>query len=104
MERMDEIGIMKSIGARNSDILLVFLIESCALGIVGGIIGVIVGMSISGMVQLIATLSGFMLLDINTSPYLIFGAIAFSAIIGALSGFLPALEASRLRPVDALKK
>jgi len=45
-----------------------------------------------------------MLLDINTSPYLIFGAIAFSAIIGALSGFLPALEASRLRPVDALKK
>ncbi|MBS3163594.1 ABC transporter permease [Candidatus Woesearchaeota archaeon] len=104
LERTKEIGIMKAIGARNSDILLIFLIESGLLGVAGGLIGVIIGMGISKLVEIVAlNMLGTSLLKTSFSPTLIIGALLFSFVVGSLSGILPAIQASRLKPVDALR-
>jgi len=104
LERTKEIGIMKSIGARNSDILLIFLIESGLLGLVGGIIGVIIGESMAFGASAIANQAmGLSLFEVNLQPMLIFGSILFSFLIGIISGVLPAYQASKLKPVDALR-
>ncbi|MBS3109188.1 ABC transporter permease [Candidatus Woesearchaeota archaeon] len=104
LERTKEIGVMKAIGAKNSDILLIFLIESGFLGLVGGTIGIMLGLGLSKMVELIAVyVWGNLLLKANFSPILIAGALAFSFIVGMVSGTLPAMQASKLQPVEALR-
>jgi putative ABC transport system permease protein len=103
VERTREIGIMKSIGARNKDIFLIFLFESGMLGVVGGIIGVVLGMGASKAVELaVGIFLGPHYLSISFQPWLVFGAIAFSFFVGALSGVTPAWQASKMKPVDAL--
>jgi putative ABC transport system permease protein len=105
VERTKEIGIMKAIGARNSDILKMFLIESGLLGLVGGIIGVILGMGLGKLVELIGrTILGTDLLSAAFSPQLIIGSLLFAFIVGAAAGTFPALRASKMNPVDALRK
>ncbi len=104
LERTKEIGVMKAIGAKNSDILYIFLFESGSLGLVGGIIGVIFGAGLSKGVEYIAMNSlGTNLLQASLTPQLIFGALIFSFLIGTLSGILPAMNAAKLKPVDALR-
>jgi putative ABC transport system permease protein len=104
LQRTQEIGIMKSIGAKNSDIMILFLIESGILGLVGGGIGVIVGMGIAKSIELIATFAlQTTLLQAYFPWYLIVGSLMFSFIVGALSGVVPAYQASKLKPVDALR-
>lgn len=104
LERTREIGVMKAIGAKNSDILSLFLIEAGILGVVGGAIGVAIGLGMSKTVEYVGqTALGNDLLRANTSPELIFGALAFSFIVGSLSGTLPAMQASKLKPVEALR-
>jgi len=103
MERTREIGIMKAIGARNKDIMSIFLIESGILGAVGGAIGVAIGLGISKSVELAVRSQGLEYLKAGASLELIFGAIAFSFIVGALSGAMPARQAAKLKPVDALR-
>ncbi|MBU0929624.1 MAG: ABC transporter permease [Nanoarchaeota archaeon] len=104
LERTREIGIMKAIGARNSDILMIFLIESGLLGLAGGLIGIGIGIGLSKSVEFIgASVLGTNLLRASFSPTLIIGALLFSFIVGSLSGVLPAIQASRLKPVDALR-
>src|SRR3989344_2750171 len=98
------IGIMNTIGATNKDILSIFLIESGLLGLIGGIIGIILGIIIGKSVELIAAQTlGTNLLQTSFPWYLISGALAFSFLIGTISGSLPAIKASKLKPVDALK-
>jgi len=105
LERTREIGVMKSIGAKNSDVLMIFLIESGLLGLVGGIIGVIIGLSMSFGISTIANSAfGSEILKINFSLPLVLGAIGFSFFMGIISGVLPALQASKLEPVEALRK
>ncbi|MCH7567805.1 MAG: ABC transporter permease [Nanoarchaeota archaeon] len=104
LERTKEIGIMKAVGARNSDIFLIFLIESGLLGLVGGVIGVILGFGISKGIEFIAINQlGTTLLQAAFPFYLVAGSLLFAFVIGALSGALPALQASKLNPVDALR-
>ena len=103
LERTNEIGIMKAIGARNSDIMSIFLIESGILGSVGGIIGCAIGLGISKSVELAVKSQGIDYLKASTSPEIIFGAIAFAFIVGAVSGVMPARQAAQLKPVDALR-
>ena len=104
LERTREIGIMKAIGARNSHIALLFLIESGLLGLVGGIIGIGLGIGIGKAVEILALRAlGTEILQVYFSPLLIIGALAFSFIVGCLSGTLPAIQASRMKPVDALR-
>ncbi len=104
LERTKEIGVMKAIGARNSDIMTLFLIESGILGFVGGGIGVLIGMGFAKMVEIIATLVlQTALLKAYFPWYLIIGALMFSFLVGTASGLLPAWQASQLKPVDALR-
>lgn len=93
-ERTKEIGVMKAIGAKQKDILTQFLLESVMLSISGGIIGIIVGMSILPFLKdfgAVQNLNGALL------------GFSFSVIVGIFFGFYPALKASRLDPVDALR-
>ena len=103
LERTKEIGIMKSIGAKNSDILSLFLIESAFLGLIGGFFGVILGTAIAKLVGFIADQAGFGLLSIKINLGLILFGLFFAIIIGMISGALPAKQASKLKPVDALR-
>ncbi len=105
LERRREIGVMKAIGARNRDVLIIFLIESGLLGLVGGAVGILIGMGLSKLVEIIATLAlGTTLIQANFPWYLILGALLFSFLAGSLAGTFPALQASRLPPVEALRQ
>ena len=104
LQRTKEIGIMKAIGAKNSDILLIFLIEAGLLGLIGGAIGTFFGFLISKSAQIIAfKILGSNLLIIDFNPFLIISALAFSFFIGMLSGVAPAIQASRLKPAETLR-
>jgi putative ABC transport system permease protein len=103
LERTKEIGVMKAIGARNSDVLTIFLIESGLLGMAGGAIGVAIGMGLAFMVQAIAAqVWGTALIEAHFSFLLIFGSLAFSFIVGAIAGLTPARQAAKMHPVEAL--
>ena len=105
LERTKEIGIMKSIGARNSAIFTIFFIESGLLGTVGGIIGIALGMSFAYGISFVGRLLlGSELIQASVSPLLIFGALVFSFVLGTLFGVLPAYQASKLNPVDSLRE
>jgi len=105
LERTKEIGIMKAIGAENRDILAVFVIEAGLLGLAGGIIGALIGLGGAIGASSIANQAiGTNLLAVSISYPLIIGAIAFSFFIGIVSGILPAIQASKLNVVDALRK
>ena len=103
LERTREIGIMKSIGARNSDILYLFLIESAIIGFIGGVIGVLLGSGIAYLTGFIAKGAGFSLLKIVLDWRIVVFGLIFAVILGMFSGFLPARQASKLSPVDALR-
>ncbi|MBS3113349.1 ABC transporter permease [Candidatus Woesearchaeota archaeon] len=104
LERTGEIGIIKSIGARNSTVLLIFLFESGMLGLVGGLIGLLLGVILSLTVQFFGTLYfGTQLLNASFPTYLMIGALLFSFSVGSFAGTFPAVRASRLKPVDALR-
>ena len=104
LERTKEIGIMKAVGAKNYDILTIFLIESGLLGLVGGIIGVILGFGIAKTIEIFAIKSlGTNLLQVSVPIYLIVGCLVFAFLTGAISGSLPAYHASKINVVDALR-
>lgn len=103
LERTNEIGLMKSVGAKNKDILTIFIIESGFLGTVGGVIGIIFGYLIAKAGEFAAASAGYSFLKPVFPWYLTAGCIFFAFFVGAISGFLPALQASRLKPVDALR-
>lgn len=96
-ERTREIGIRKSLGAKQRDILFQFLVEAAMIGGLGGVVGVIVGASGSNFAG--------KLMDSPASPSadIMVLAVAFSMGVGVLFGFLPARRASRLNPVEALR-
>ena len=104
LEKTKEIGIMKSIGAKNKDIMLIFLFNSAMIGLVGGIIGVVIGIIGSKAFSLltIRLMGGGSATGIVTFKVvlLVFG---FSILIGIIAGVIPAYNASKMNPVDALR-
>jgi len=105
LERTHQIGIMKAVGARNSDILLIFLIEAGMLGLVGGVIGVILGLLLSKFAEyLVVNYGGIDIFRVHAGPELIIGTLLFSFLVGCFSGYLPARRASKMHPVEALRK
>jgi len=104
LERTKEIGIMKSIGATNNNILLLFLIESGVLGLAGGLVGIILGFLISKTGEFVAVKLGAEFFRSSFSLFLIIGSLMFSFLIGAVSGLLPARQASKMQPVEAFRK
>ena len=96
-ERTREIGIRKAIGANTNVILIQFLTESVILSLIGGILGMIIG--ITG-----ATLIGnFAGITASLSPVVIIGAILFSSAVGIIFGVYPARQAAKLDPIEALR-
>jgi putative ABC transport system permease protein len=95
-ERTKEIGIRKSLGARQADILKQFLFESSTLAAVGGLIGLI-----------IAELAGYIItavfLQTKIPIWAAVLAIGFSAAVGIVAGLYPAWKAARLDPIEALR-
>ncbi|HEX2593026.1 MAG TPA: ABC transporter permease [Rhizomicrobium sp.] len=96
-ERTREIGIRLAIGARANDVLLQFLIEAVVMSALGGIVGVIIGLTGSG----IATI--FLEIPFILSPGVIIIAVAFAAGVGVAFGYFPARRAARLDPIEALR-
>ncbi len=103
LERTKEIGTMKAIGATNAEIRDIFVIESGMLGITGGILGILLGYLVAKTGGSIAAGAGFSALQPVFPLSLIFGCLLFSVSIGALSGLFPAIQASKQKPVDALR-
>lgn len=104
LERTKEIGVMKSIGAKNSAIFTIFFIESGFLGIIGGIIGLIIGMSLAYGISAAGRIAlGSDLIQANVPLWLVILALSISFLLGSLFGVLPAYQASKLNPVDSLR-
>ncbi|MCH8123042.1 MAG: ABC transporter permease [Bacteroidetes bacterium] len=96
-ERTKEIGIRMAVGARGSDVLTQFLIESIVMSVFGGALGVLLGFGGSTL------LSRFMGWGTEVAPDIVAIAIIFSAAVGIFFGFYPARKAAALNPIDALR-
>jgi putative ABC transport system permease protein len=105
LEKTKEIGTMKAIGAKNRDILMIFLFNSAMVGLVGGIFGVILGALVSAIFPMIGVtmMRGGGTSSISLSPHLMILGLTLAVIIGVVSGVVPAYRASKLKPVDALR-
>ncbi len=106
LEKTKEIGIMKAIGATNKDILVIFLLNAALIGLIGGLLGIFFGYILSGYLP--ALLGGALPFGRGGASTIItlksvVMALLISIGIGTLSGAVPAYQASRLRPVDALR-
>ncbi len=102
-ERTKEIGIMKAIGAKNSTITWIFLIESGIIGFIGGVGGTILGLGLAELIQTYGQFHPFLYIEASFSPLVVFFGLGFSFVVGCLAGFFPARSASKLKPVDALR-
>ena len=110
MERTRLIGVLKALGATDSEVIKLFLTESALMGLVGGLIGAFIGFLISGIISELGLraagigggvgMGGFTTV---VTPQLVLFAIGFSVFTGMVSGLLPARMASKLEPVEALR-
>ena len=103
LERTRDIGLMKAVGARNSNIAAIFFAEAGIMGVIGGVLGILLGTALAYGVGFAAKAAGFPLLSIRLDPVIVIAALLISFLVGAIAGLLPALQAARLRPVDALR-
>jgi putative ABC transport system permease protein len=113
LERTREIGLMKALGARNRDVMSIFLGEAAFMGLLGGVIGTVVGWGLSAAANVL--IRSFLQQSggpfgpdsppqiVHTPPWLILFAIVFATFVGLLSGIYPALRAATLDPLRALK-
>jgi len=105
MERTKQIGLLKALGATDNEVMKLFLIESGLFGVVGGVIGITVGILISVLITAIGPqmIGQGVAMTTVIPPSLIIFALAFSIITGVLSGVMPARNAAKMNPVDALR-
>jgi len=110
-ERVREIGILRAIGARSIDVLFMFLAEAALLGLAGGIVGVLIGVIVSGYLP--SLFAGFLRfgppggggvqLQTVVTPTAILLALGLGLAVSLIAGLYPAVRASRLKPVEAMK-
>ncbi len=103
LERRREIGIMKAIGARDKQVLGLFLLESAALALFGGVIGLLAGTFLAKYVAYLGAARGFKYLTITISPLVVLAVFIFALLVGLVAGLLPARQAARLSPAEAAR-
>ena len=101
-ERTREIGLRKALGATNRQVLRQFLTEAIMLTMIGGLIGLLIGVSLAYLVSVVLNYMGYDW-DFAVSLISVVAAIGLSTLIGLVFGYYPAKRASRLNPIDALR-
>ena len=97
-ERTREIGVRRAVGATKTTILFQFLVEAIVISVLGGVIGLLLGAGIIALARL--AIPG---LPVQLSAWVVLTALGFAALVGVLSGVMPARSAARLDPVEALR-
>lgn len=108
LERTEEIGIMKSIGASDLSISLMFFMESAIMGFLGGCAGVSIGwlggLTFNTVINIVATRFGGQAVSLFYSPtWFVLAILVFSGVVGFMTGYVPARRASKIDPLDALR-
>lgn len=105
LEKTKDIGIMKALGAKNSDILIIFLFNSGFVGLVGGLIGVLFGILIAISIPAlgVSLVPGGQGITTSIPVSFVIFTLVFSVALGMVSGIIPAYRASKLNPVEALR-
>ncbi|TET84870.1 MAG: ABC transporter permease [Candidatus Nealsonbacteria bacterium] len=103
-EKTREIGIMKAIGAKNSAVLSIILFEAGIIGLLGGIGGTLLGSILAVGINYYGQTNPAFYFTTSVSPGLIVFGLAFSFFIGCAAGFFPARSATKLKPVEALRR
>ena len=96
-ERTHEIGIRLAVGARESQVMLQFLVEAVVLSLLGGLIGILLGLALA------AVGANLLRVPFTPDPLIILMAFGFSAAVGVIFGYFPARRAARMHPIDALR-
>lgn len=103
-ERTREIGIMKAVGAKNSAIITIFLMESGIIGLVGGVGGTLLGIIVAKAIEAYGQVHPVFYFSAPITPNLLIFGLLFSFLVGCLAGFFPARRAAKLKPVEALRR
>ena len=105
MGRFKEVGTLRSIGFKRSSILASFLIESILLAVLGGLIGCVLALPVHGISTGTTNFTMFteVLFNFRITPDILLKAVLYSAVVGILGGFFPALRAARLKLVEVLR-
>lgn len=98
-ERIDEIGIMKALGASDTAVMRIFLAEAASIGLISAVLGSMLGFMLLLLLQWIAGVS-----VLPVAPYLLLFALVFSLLITVGCGSYPAYVAARLQPVEAIRR
>jgi ABC-type antimicrobial peptide transport system permease subunit len=110
LERTQEIGICKAIGASRGDVVVLFLTEAGIIGFIGGLCGLLLGRGIAWVLE--AAANAFARshgvtadLEIFSLPlWLLITSVAFACVVSVVAGFYPAVRASRVDPIEALRQ
>ncbi len=97
LERTSEIGLRRTVGATSRAIAIQFLMEATAIGLAGGVGGLLLG---GGFVAILASFGGW---PVRISVTAVFLGLALAGVVGVMSGLYPARRAARLQPIDAVR-
>jgi putative ABC transport system permease protein len=103
MERTREVGIMKAIGAKNRNVLSLFLLESGMVSVLGGVLGCALGAAGAYLISIVISAQFGMALPAIVKPGVLLGGIVVAMLVGVLSGLYPARKASKMSPVEAVR-
>jgi putative ABC transport system permease protein len=108
LERTREIGIMKALGVRNTDVGRIFITESILMGVLGGLIGLVGAFALQQLTIFILSLlaavaDGKVPIVFQNNIYLLLGSFVFAMLIAAVTGFYPSRRATKLNPIDAIR-
>jgi putative ABC transport system permease protein len=108
LERYQEIGIMKAVGASDADVQKIFMFEAGTIGFFGGVFGLMLGWAVSSIINIVintlTSRQGVPTVDYFSFPWwLCLGSIVFSVLVSLLAGIYPTLRAARVDPVIALR-
>jgi len=108
LERTAEIGVMRTIGASSTDIVILFIAEAVIVGFLGGIVGILIGVGLgwffNGLLSVAASRFGGESVSLFRYPtvFLLF-IMTFSAVVGFITGLFPARRAAKINPLDAIR-